>query len=77
MSARACLDFGEILTTKRTNFALPLLPKADGVLQIKMLKVNRRGHYTTGSTNADTWWRSLLLKAGPKEVISRQCPPTR
>jgi len=32
----------------------------DGVLEISLLKRNRRGHYENGTTNADTFWRSLL-----------------
>jgi hypothetical protein len=42
-----------------------------------MLKSSRRGKYLPGSTNADTWWRSVLVRAGPTELIPLSHPPTR
>ena len=35
----------------------------DGVLEISMLKKNRRGHYDNGCSNADTFWPKLLADA--------------
>ena len=35
----------------------------DGVLEIIMLKRNRKGNYESGTTNADTFWRSVLKSA--------------
>ena len=49
----------------------------DGVLHILLLKRNRRGHYAVGSTNADTFWMSLLAKAPSAETLQLQHPPTR
>ena len=55
---------------------LPPWDAVDGVLQISMLKRGRKGHYAPGSTNANTWWRSLLTTAGPQERIPLAYPPT-
>jgi hypothetical protein len=35
----------------------------DDVLEIALLKKNRRGHYDDGCTNADTYWRTLLAQS--------------
>lgn len=35
----------------------------DDVLEIVLLKKNRRGHYDNGCTNADTYWRTLLAES--------------
>ncbi|GAX75012.1 hypothetical protein CEUSTIGMA_g2458.t1 [Chlamydomonas eustigma] len=51
---------------------------ADGVLHVTMLKKYRKGHYNPdGGTNADTWWRSLMSRAGSTEIIPLSHPPTR
>lgn len=50
----------------------------DGVLHVHLLKRNRKGHYLPGTTNADTWWRSLLAPAGPLETVQGfNSAPTR
>ncbi|GLC36971.1 hypothetical protein PLESTB_000172800 [Pleodorina starrii] len=49
----------------------------DGVLQLQLLKLCRRGHYAAGTTNADTWWRSLWAYCPPAESLQRRHPPTR
>ena len=36
----------------------------DGVLEITLLKRNRRGNYENGSSNADTFWFSVLRGGG-------------
>eukprot|EP00884_Botryococcus_braunii_P002800 jgi/Botrbrau1/12520/Bobra.0169s0062.1 len=38
---------------------------ADGILQMSLLKRNRRGFYVGNSSNADTFWSALLKRVGP------------
>ena len=33
----------------------------DRLLTVQLLKRNRRGHYANGSSNADTFWMSVIL----------------
>jgi len=46
------------------------------MLLIQLLKHCRRGHYANGTTNADTWWRSLLTNAPASECMAGDHPPT-
>jgi hypothetical protein len=48
----------------------------DGVLEVVMLKRCRRGHYESGTTNADTFWRSILRVAAPGEALPLEQAPT-
>lgn len=48
----------------------------DGVLEIIMLKRNRKGHYEAGTTNADTYWRSVVQGAPETERLALDFPPT-
>lgn len=48
----------------------------DGVLEILMLKRNRKGNYENRTTNADTFWRSVLQSAPEREVLAFEHPPT-
>lgn len=48
----------------------------DGVLELILLKRNRRGNYADGTTNADTFWRSLLKTAPDSEVLQIKYPPS-
>jgi len=47
----------------------------DGVLEITLLKLSRRGQYANGETNADTFWRSVLRGAGEHEALALEAPP--
>ena len=48
----------------------------DGVLEIQLLKRNRRGAYSNGCTNADTFWFSLLAGRTGRELLPlEQVPP--
>ena len=48
---------------------------ADGVLEIQLLKRNRRGFYGNGCTNADTFWFSLLAGRAGRERLPLPAPP--
>ena len=48
---------------------------ADGVLEIQLLKRNRRGQYSNGCTNADTFWFSLLANRNGRERLALERPP--
>jgi hypothetical protein len=48
---------------------------ADGVLEIQLLKRNRRGFYGNGCTNADTVWFSLLAGRAGRERLPLPAPP--
>ncbi len=48
---------------------------ADGVLEIQLLKRNRRGFYQNGCTNADTFWFSLLAQRAGRERLPLAQPP--
>ena len=45
------------------------------MLEIQLLKRNRRGQYSNGSTNADTFWFSLLADRGGRERLELQHAP--
>jgi hypothetical protein len=47
----------------------------DGLLEVTMLKKNRRGHYLSGTTNMDTFWYSVWKKAAPAELLGLKVPP--
>lgn len=47
----------------------------DGVLEITLLKESRRGNYADGETNADTFWRGVLLGCPPDELIPGEKVP--
>ncbi|KAK9820242.1 hypothetical protein WJX72_007885 [[Myrmecia] bisecta] len=47
----------------------------DGILEVLLLKRNRRGNYADGTTNADTFWKSVLKTCAPAEAIQLQYPP--
>jgi hypothetical protein len=47
----------------------------DGLLEIQMLKRNRRGQYANGCTNADTFWFALLADARNKQRLALAAPP--
>ena len=48
----------------------------DRVLEIVLLKRNRRGWYEKGTTNADTFWRSVVTSATENEVLALEYPPS-
>ena len=48
----------------------------DRVLDIVLLKRNRKGNYQDGTTNADTFWKSILKNAAEGEVLALEHPPT-
>jgi hypothetical protein len=48
----------------------------DGVLEMSLLKRNRKGHYEDGTTNADTYWRSVVRGAAAHETLQLEHPPT-
>jgi len=48
----------------------------DRVLEIILLKRNRKGNYQDGTTNADTFWKSVLKNALETEVLALKHPPT-
>lgn len=50
-------------------------PAADGLLEIQLLKRNRRGFYANGGSNADTFWFSLLQGRTGRERLQLQYPP--
>ena len=45
----------------------------DDVLEMSLLKRNRRGHYENGTTNSDTFWPSLLIEDAKRG--DRALPP--
>ena len=47
----------------------------DGVLEITLLKLSRRGQYANGETNADTFWRSVCKGAGEHETLALEAVP--
>lgn len=49
----------------------------DGILHVQLLKRNRKGHYSNGSTAADTFWYSLLQAAQGSDRLPGHHPPTR
>jgi hypothetical protein len=42
---------------------------SSGILHLALLKASRRGHYSPGQTNAETFWRALLANAPAQEVL--------
>ena len=48
----------------------------DRVLEIILLKRNRKGNYENGKTNADTFWRAVLRSAPEGEMLKLEHPPT-
>ena len=50
-------------------------PTGDGILEIQLLKRNRRGQYANGCTNADTFWYSLLASAKGNHRLALDQPP--
>ena len=55
--------------------AADFVPPADGMIEIVLLKRNRRGFYQNGTTNADTFWYSLLAGKVGRERLQLQYPP--
>eukprot|EP00878_Enallax_costatus_P010420 GHUV01010877.1.p1 GENE.GHUV01010877.1~~GHUV01010877.1.p1 ORF type:complete len:291 (+),score=87.41 GHUV01010877.1:788-1660(+) len=49
----------------------------DGILYIQLLKRNRKGHYSNGSTAADTFWFSLMKAAVGNNRLPGSHPPNR
>lgn len=47
----------------------------DGMLEVIMLKRNRRGSYEKGSSNADTFWKTVIRDAAPHEMLQLDYPP--
>lgn len=47
---------------------------SDGVLEVSLLKRNRRGNYENGSSNADTFWFGVLRGAAGKAAAGRAPP---
>lgn len=47
----------------------------DNVLEVVMLKRCRRGNYEKGTTNADTFWMSVLKSAADFERLQLKSPP--
>jgi hypothetical protein len=49
----------------------------DGVLEIILLKLSRRGQYANGETNANTFWRSVLKSpTNPDEILHLENVPS-
>jgi len=48
----------------------------DGVLEIILLKLSRRGQYANGETNADTYWRAVLKSPREEERLQLENPPS-
>jgi hypothetical protein len=48
----------------------------EGILYVQLLKRNRRGHYSNGTTAADTFWFSLLAAAKGADRLPGPHPPT-
>lgn len=48
----------------------------DDVLEISLLKRNRRGHYENGTTNSDTFWPSLLIEDVSRDRALPSIPPS-
>jgi hypothetical protein len=48
---------------------------ADGIAEVTLLKASRRGHYTPGTTNADTYWDRVWAKALPQDRLPSSAPP--
>jgi hypothetical protein len=48
----------------------------EGVVHMQLLKRNRRGHYSNGTTAADTFWFSLLAAAKGCDRLPGPHPPT-
>lgn len=46
----------------------------DGVIEISLLKKNRRGYYDDGCTNHDTFWRSLLADVRAVKTLPSTVP---
>jgi hypothetical protein len=46
------------------------------VLEISLLKRNRRGHYENGTTNSDTFWPSLLIEDVSRDRALPSIPPS-
>lgn len=44
----------------------------DGVLEMSLLKKNRRGHYDNGCDNSHTYWRSLV--SGDARALAPEAP---
>jgi len=44
---------------------------ADGVLELSLLKRNRRGNYENGSNNAETFWFSVVREDGGRRLAER------
>lgn len=47
----------------------------DGILEVLMLKKNRRGHYDDGKTNADTFWYAVNRRATNLERLALPSVP--
>jgi CS domain len=48
---------------------------ADGIVEVTLLKASRRGHYAPGTTNADTYWDRVWVKALPQDRLLSPQPP--
>ena len=72
LSFACCEGTGQV----ETLFPHPFTHEGDGVLEIRLLKRFRKGHYGQGGHNGSTWWSSLFSKAGPFERIDLPYPPT-
>lgn len=49
----------------------------DHVLHVSLLKRWRRGRYAPGTTNADTFWRSVFVGARPEDSLPPGPPPAK
>ncbi len=48
---------------------------ADGVVEVSLLKASRRGHYVPGTTNAETFWDRVWIKALLQDRLPSRRPP--
>jgi len=70
---RARGDFGDDALRATVKAELSTWVIVDDVLEIALLKKNRRGHYDNGCTNADTYWRTLLAESA--DATTPALPP--
>lgn len=65
--------YRDIKADNSTWFVVP----DQGILEVSMLKRNRRGHYSNGATNADTFWFALLSGSHESDRIKLTNPPNK
>jgi hypothetical protein len=73
---RATTDFSFIECRQLCCRLAHLCCADEGILHMQLLKRNRRGHYSNGTTAADTFWYSLLAAAKGGDRLPGPHPPT-